>query len=93
MHGVKDVAVRKLGEDEAVACEGWPVWSCGVSSFDWDYTQTETCLVIEGKVTVSDRGAKGESVSFGAGDLVVFPEGLLCVWKIEEAVRKYYSFS
>ncbi|HOK78766.1 MAG TPA: cupin domain-containing protein, partial [Verrucomicrobiota bacterium] len=36
--------------------------------------------------------AEGKSVSFGKGDLVVFPQGLSCVWKVAEPVRKHYRF-
>jgi len=33
-----------------------------------------------------------KSVSFAAGDLVVFPKGLSCVWQVKKPVRKYYVF-
>lgn len=42
------------------------------------------------KVTVTPENA--EAVDFGAGDLVVFPKGMKCVWDIKEDVRKHYSF-
>ena len=90
MPTVKDVVVRKPSETEKETCQGWPVWECGVSKFDWVYTQCETCLVIEGEVTVSDSAG---SVSFSAGDYVVFPNGLECSWEITAAVKKYYNFS
>ena len=93
MATVKDVVVRKPSDDEEAQCKSWPIWSCEASEFDWDYTQTETCLLLEGGVTVSDRPGSGESVTFGPGDLVVFPVGLKCVWKVEQPVRKHYSFS
>lgn len=67
----------------------WPIWSCGVSRFDWHYDMTETCYLLEGRVTVTcDDG----EVSFGPGDLVVFPRGLDCIWDVSEPVRKHYSF-
>jgi uncharacterized cupin superfamily protein len=53
----------------------------------------ETCLILEGSVEVSDRPESGESVSFGPGDLVRFPVGLKCVWKVKEPVKKHYNFS
>jgi len=93
MPTIKDVAVSKPTDQEIETCKGWPIWSCDVSTFDWDYTQTERCLLLEGKVTVTDRPAGEDSVTFGAGDMVVFPEGLLCVWKVQEPVRKHYDFS
>ena len=90
MATVKDVIVKKPSEQEAEQAKGWPIWECEVKKFEWAYTQTETCLLIEGKVTVSDGG---DSVSFAAGDYVVLPEGLECRWDVTEAVKKYYSFS
>ncbi|MDP6134039.1 MAG: cupin domain-containing protein [Candidatus Marinimicrobia bacterium] len=68
----------------------WPIWSCEVSEFDWDYDQQESCLLLEGEVEVS---SDIETVSFGAGDFVVFPRGLKCRWKIIKPVRKHYTFN
>jgi len=93
MPTIKDVVVRKPDDAEKNNCQIWPIWTCDPSEFDWDYTQTETCLVIEGEVTVTDRPAGEDSVSFGPGDLVVFPVNLQCIWKITKPVRKYYNFS
>jgi uncharacterized protein len=93
MPTVKDVQVRKPSDEEARQCKTWDTWSCDVSEFPWDYTQTETCLILEGKVTVTDRPAGAESVTFGPDDLVVFPVGLKCIWKATEPVRKHYNFS
>ncbi len=89
MPTVKDVAVKKPSEEESSACQSWPIWKCEPSNFNWIYTEKETCLLIEGKVTVTDGK---DSVSFGSGDLVVFPEGLECNWNVQEAVKKYYNF-
>ena len=89
MPTVKDVIVKKPTEQEVAACKAWPTWKCEPSTFDWAYTEKETCLLLEGKVTVTDGK---ESVSFGPGDLVVFPEALECTWNVHEAVRKHYNF-
>ena len=93
MPNVKDIEVRKPSPEETEQCEAWPTWTCGVSEFDWEYGQTETCLVLEGEVTITDLPDTGESVSFGPGDLVRFPVGLECVWKVTAPVRKHYNFS
>ena len=93
MPDINDVIVRKPTDEEKSTCSAWPIWTCEPSEFDWDYTQTETCLVIEGEVTVTNRPAGENSVSFGPGDLVVFPFGLSCIWKISKPVKKYYEFS
>ncbi|MFH1613761.1 MAG: cupin domain-containing protein [Planctomycetota bacterium] len=89
MPSVKDIVVRKPGREEIQQCKTWPVWTCEPSTFDWEYTQKETCLILEGKVTVKDRNSQ---VCFGPGDLVVFPNDLSCTWVVEEAVRKHYNF-
>jgi len=89
MPTVKDVIVKKPTEQEEAACKVWPTWKCEPSTFDWAYTEKETCLLLEGKVTVTDGK---ESVSFGLGDLVVFPEDLECTWNVQEAVTKHYNF-
>jgi uncharacterized cupin superfamily protein len=86
MATVKDVIVRKPTETETKECKSWPIWKCGKSTFDWDYTQKETCLILEGKVTVKDRPGN-DSVSFGPGDLVIFPNGLKCTWHVSEPVK------
>jgi hypothetical protein len=33
---------------------------------------------------------EGEPVTVGEGDLVTFPEGMDCTWKVREPVRKHY---
>lgn len=67
----------------------WPIWEKEVSRFDWSYSQTEECYLLEGKVTVeTDKG----KVEFGKGDFVTFPKGLSCVWDIKEGVKKHYNF-
>ena len=93
MPTVKDVVVSKPTETEADQCKNWPIWTCQQSKFDWDYTQSETCLVLEGEVTVTDRPEGEDSVSFGPGDFVVFPVGLKCIWDVKGAVKKHYNFS
>lgn len=93
MPTVKDIEVRKPTQEEMNTCKNWPIWSCGKSLFDWDYTQTETCLVLEGRVRITDRPAGDAEVTFGPGDLVVFPVGLKCIWDVREPVKKHYNFS
>jgi len=66
----------------------WPIWTCGVSKFEWHYDQKETCYILEGDVRVK---GDNQEVSFGPGDLVVFPEGLDTVWDVREPVKKHYK--
>jgi uncharacterized cupin superfamily protein len=86
-----EITVRKPapGEVEKLGAKKWPIWTCETSEFDWDYDEKETCLILEGQVTIQ---AAGQEVSFGPGDLVVFPRGLKCRWKVTRPVRKHYKF-
>ena len=64
----------------ALGLRDWPIWGCDISTFPWTYDQRETCLILDGQVTVTPDG--GEPVRFGAGDLVVFPKGMTCTWEV-----------
>ena len=67
----------------------WPIWQKEVSTFPWTYDQPEMCYFLEGEVTVTtDQG----STTIRKGDLVTFPQGLACTWKVTQAVRKHYRF-
>ena len=79
-----DTTIQELG------IKNWPIWTCDVSSFSWTYEDQDTCLLLEGEVTVAPEG--GTLVRFGAGDLVVFPAGMDCRWDVQKAVRKHYRF-
>ncbi len=74
----------------ALGLRDWPIWGCDISTFPWTYDQRETCLLLDGDVTVTPDG--GEPVRFGAGDLVVFPKGMSCTWDVHQPVRKHYQF-
>jgi uncharacterized cupin superfamily protein len=85
------IQVRQPSAEElkSLGVFNWPTWACDVSTFEWTYSEQETCYVLAGQVTVETGG---QSVSFGRGDLVVFPVGLSCVWKVTQPVRKHYRF-
>jgi len=70
--------------------DDWPVWTKEISEFDWTYDRKETCYIVEGKAIITTES--GESVTIEAGDMVFFPKGLKCVWKIIEPVEKHYMF-
>ena len=92
MPTINDVVVRKPSDKEVQTCQNWPIWQHDVDEFDWEYTQTEKCLILEGKVTVAGNPDTDQSVSFGPGDYVQFPKGLKCIWKIIEPIKKHYDF-
>jgi len=71
--------------------ESWGIWEKEKSEFPWSYDETETCYILEGEVEVTDPSS-GEKIEFKTGDLVQFPKGLNCKWKVKKPVRKYYRF-
>ncbi|MFC1667948.1 cupin domain-containing protein [Chlamydiota bacterium] len=85
------ISISKPSQEavEKLNLTSWGTWECPPSTFDWQYSDTETCYIIEGKavVTTSD-----EEVEFSKGDLVVFPKGLSCTWKVVDHIKKYYNF-
>ncbi len=85
------VKIEKPTEEKLreLGVENWPIWEKEVSTFDWYYDTNETFYVIEGEVEVElDDGTK---VSFGAGDLVTFSEGVKCTWHVKKPIRKHYK--
>jgi hypothetical protein len=84
-----EIIVKKPNAQEIADMQKQPIWECGVSEFDWHYDSEETCLLIEGEVEVRFIGGH---VKIEAGDMVVFPKDLDCVWKVTKAVKKYYIF-
>ena len=87
-----NIKINKLSNEEIsnLGILAWPIWSCDVSEFDWEYSDEESCLLLEGEVEVK---SEFETVRFSAGDFVIFPRGLKCHWKVTSPVRKHYSFN
>lgn len=88
-----EIKVSRPSKEELgkLGIDAWSPWSCDVETFDWEYSSNEDAYVFEGKVTVTTP--EGESISIKTGDLVHFPKGLVCTWKIEEPIRKVYRLS
>ena len=70
--------------------EDWPIWEKEVSEFEWEYDKSETCYIVEGEAIVTP--VDQEPVTITEGDMVTFPKGMKCTWKITEAIEKHYSF-
>jgi len=85
------ISITKKTDSEldTLGVRSWPMWTCEVSEFPWEYEEKETCLLLEGDVEVN---TEEETVRFGVGDFVVFPKGLKCTWKVMKSVRKHYNF-
>lgn len=84
--------VRKpsQGTLASLGVTSWPIWTKEVSEFPWFYEKSETCYFLTGEVVVIPDG--GEAVQMGEGNLVTFPAGMQCTWKIVKDVRKHYRF-
>ncbi len=88
-----DIKIEHDPGAERLAAQGvwsWPIWEKEESEFPWHYDEPETCYLLEGDVVVTPDG--GQPARFGKGDLVTFPAGMSCTWKVRKAVRKHYRF-
>ena len=85
------ISITKITDSEldTLGVRSWPIWTCEVSEFPWEYAEKETCLLLEGDVEVNTEEG---TVRLGTGDFVVFPKGLKCTWRVMEPVRKHYNF-
>ena len=87
-----NIKINRLSNEEIsnMGILSWPIWTCEVSEFDWEYGEKESCMLLDGEVEVK---TDFETVNFSAGDFVVFPKGLKCRWRVIKPVRKHYTFS
>ena len=87
-----DIEVKKPTQDELerLGVFDWGTWESPVRTFPWEYTSTEVCYFLEGRVIV--KTDDGDEVEIGKGDLVRFPKGLKCVWNVLEPVKKHFKF-
>lgn len=74
----------------SLGLNSWPIWTKEASEFPWTYDDREICYFLDGEVVVTPDG--GKPVSMGKGDLVMFPQGMSCRWKILKDVKKHYKF-
>jgi uncharacterized cupin superfamily protein len=90
---MSEINIIRNPDEEDLKKQGifsWPVWTKEASEFPWTYDDKETCYFLEGDVVVTPEG--GGPVEVGKGDLVTFPKGMSCTWKIRRDVRKHYKF-
>ena len=90
---MKEITVIHDPDEKLLHTQGvfsWPIWTKEVSEFPWKYDSPETCYFLEGEVMVTPEG--GEPIRIGKGDLVTFPEGMSCVWRVIKGVKKHYTF-
>ena len=90
MESIKVVNNPSPEELEQLGVKRWPIWEKEISEFPWYYDSEEVCYILEGAVVVTPED--GEPVRMGKGDLVTFPAGMSCRWKIEQDLKKHYTF-
>jgi len=66
----------------------WDIWEKEVSEFPWKYDEREKCYILEGKAEIVLED--GDTLTIEKGDLIIFPRGLKCTWKVTENIRKHY---
>ena len=51
------IEIEKLPDEKVteLGIKAWPIWTCGISEFDWEYGAEESCLLLEGEVEVSSQ--------------------------------------
>ena len=89
---MSEIKVEKATPErlKQLGVESWSEWECGVETFDGESSSDETAYVKAGRVQVTTE--HGQEVEFGAGDIVRFPSGLKCTWKVIEPIRKVFVF-
>ena len=86
-----EITIERPSEEKlkSLGVDDWSTWECEPSTFDWEYNSDERAYVLEGKVKVNTPAGE---VEINKGDLVLFPKGLKCTWKVIEKIRKVYKF-
>ena len=65
------ITVKHISENEIQekGIRTWSTWSCDKSEFPWEYSERESCYIVEGQVEVTTKS--GDTVSFGPGDFII----------------------
>lgn len=65
------------------------IWASSAGSFEVNYTEEELCVLLEGRVRLTD--SSGRAREFGPGGAFVVPAGFTGVWENLEPVKKIYA--
>lgn len=79
-------------ELKALGTQFWPTWEKEVSTFPWAFVTTENALILEGECEITPEDG-GQSTTFKAGDLVVFPNGYKGTWEVKKPLKKRFKHS
>ena len=64
------------------------IWQSSVGAKTVDYTEEEICVILEGRVRLTDLA--GNAKEFGAGSTFALPAGFKGTWETLEPVKKVY---
>jgi uncharacterized protein len=64
------------------------IWQSSVGAKTVNYTEEEVCVIIEGRVRLTDLN--GNAKEFGAGSTFALPAGFKGIWETLEPVKKIY---
>ena len=65
------------------------LWDCQAGKFKFIYACDELVHILEGEVIIEENGA---TYTLHAGDVALFPEGLVTYWTVPKYVRKFAIF-
>jgi uncharacterized protein len=64
------------------------IWSSSVGAKSVSYTEEEVCVILEGRVRLTDLS--GNAKEFGTGSTFVLPAGFKGTWETLEPIKKIY---
>lgn len=64
------------------------IWSSSVGAKSVNYTEEEVCVILEGRVRLTDLS--GNAKEFGEGSIFTIPAGFKGTWETLEAIKKIY---
>jgi uncharacterized protein len=62
------------------------VWECSAGRFNWNYSEDEIVMVIEGEVFITTE--RGGERRLSQGDMAFFPAGSSCTWRVNDRIKK-----
>ncbi len=84
-----EIKYLTTSELQRLGIPNWPIWEKEVSTFEWQYDESEQFYLLEGKITLVTAKQQHQITT---GQFVTCPKGLKCIWKITEPVKKHYRF-
>jgi uncharacterized cupin superfamily protein len=84
-----EMIVKKPSDAELIESSFWEIWEKDKSEFDYSYDSIEKCVILEGCAMIS---YSDKNIEIKKGDLVIFPKGFFCTWKITSKIVKKYKF-